>query len=1132
LDANDDSSTALVNLPFTANFFGATFPGLYVNNNGNVTFDGPLSNYTPFTINADTPRIIAPFLADVDTRGAGSSLVTYGQVEFGSRQAFCVNWNRVGYYSHQTDKLNSFQLLLVDRSDVGQGDFDIVMNYDAITWETGSASGGSGGFGGTSAGAGFSAGDGNTDHFFQFPGSMVHGGLLDTHATTGLVNGSRGTLQTGRYLFPIRNGAAPGSASIVGTVTDNNGNPQVSAPVQACPENGGSCVVGFTGSTGHYAIVGMAAGSWNLIASPPAGSTLLQATAGPLTLAEGQQLEQNLVLTGPQGIPDDATITNNGETGDGVPIVYWGEPLTVTADGCVGGSAQYTLAQDGNVLRSGPMAETPVGSGHYQGTMQPLYPDHGDARMTIAFTCPTPGSDPGDIVFDIYIDPSGTVVDTRGRPVSGATVELRRSDTQGGPFAAVPDGSAIMSPSNRVNPVTTGADGIFHWDVLAGFYQVRASKAGCHVPNSEETVATSAVYEVPPPALDIELTLDCGEGGGGGGGGGGQAAVTLTWETPAPIAYPTPLGATQLSATAPVPGTLTYTKNGQPVTVGTVLPVGEHQVRAEFMPENLNAYLSANLTRTITVTRGQQAITVDPVATVPAGTATTTVTARGGDSGQPVTFTSNTPEVCTVAGTDGTSPVTATIAIASAGTCTLVAAQAGNENWDAAADVPVTFQIRSAPRAPLLDRRVSANRVKAGGSLTAPALSTRQDEELLVALVSAAGPARKAQSVTAVTGGGLTWTRAARSNAAEGTTEVWQATTTARLTDVRVTAKLKVAGVRGSITVAAFSGAGDQVTATAVGGARTGAPRAVLTPGASNSVVWAVGHNAAVAASVRVPSGQSVVHQYAEKRAKDSYWVQTVSAVTLAGTPIGVRATTPATGRWQLTAVEIPAAETVPTAVLDRRVSADRYKVGKNLVAPALTTRRENELLVAFLSADGPKAKRQQFTAVTGGGLTWTLAARSNDAGGTTEVWQAFSTAKLSKVRVNATLKVAGYRGSITVAGFSGAGSELAATAAGGAATGAPTVSLTPEAANSVVWAVGHNAAKAATVRVPAGQSVVHQYAEKKAKDSYWVQTVNGLTRTGTSVTVTASSPNTGRWQLVAVEIPVAGSLAGGAARS
>ena len=99
--------------------------------------------YTPFSLTTDvgTP-IIAPFFADVDTRGVGSGLVHYGATA--DNKIFCVNWVNVGYFPSKIDKLNSFQLLLIDRSSNpggAPGDFDIVMNYDAVKWDT--ASGGS-----------------------------------------------------------------------------------------------------------------------------------------------------------------------------------------------------------------------------------------------------------------------------------------------------------------------------------------------------------------------------------------------------------------------------------------------------------------------------------------------------------------------------------------------------------------------------------------------------------------------------------------------------------------------------------------------------------------------------------------------------------------------------------------------------------------------------------------------------------------------------------------------------------------------------------------------------------------------------------------------------------------------------
>lgn len=206
LPSNDDGSAPPAPIGFSIDFFGAGYSQLYVNNNGNVTFEAPLRDYTPYLFDESTSPIIAPFFADVDTRGVGSDLVTYsyGPITFEGHSAFCANWVNVGYYSNHADKLNSFQLLIVDRSDIQDGDFDIVMNYDQVLWETGDASGGDNGFGGTSAGAGYSGGNGDPSDVYNFPGSLENGAFLDSNQSSGLIHNSRGSDQLGRYIFQVR----------------------------------------------------------------------------------------------------------------------------------------------------------------------------------------------------------------------------------------------------------------------------------------------------------------------------------------------------------------------------------------------------------------------------------------------------------------------------------------------------------------------------------------------------------------------------------------------------------------------------------------------------------------------------------------------------------------------------------------------------------------------------------------------------------------------------------------------------------------------------------------------------------------------------------------------------------------
>lgn len=202
----DDCSTGAIPLGFSANYFGNSRTTTYVSNNGYVTFDSGQGSYTPVGLGSgySGQPIIAAFYADVDTRRGGAT--KYGTGTFNGRNAFGVTWNNVGVFGGSSDdKRNTFQLLLVDRSDVAAGDFDIVFNYDQIQWETGSASGGSNGLGGTSAAVGYNAGTGNAPGtFFELAGSRVPGSFLDG-GPLALIRGSNIGVP-GRYMFNVRSG--------------------------------------------------------------------------------------------------------------------------------------------------------------------------------------------------------------------------------------------------------------------------------------------------------------------------------------------------------------------------------------------------------------------------------------------------------------------------------------------------------------------------------------------------------------------------------------------------------------------------------------------------------------------------------------------------------------------------------------------------------------------------------------------------------------------------------------------------------------------------------------------------------------------------------------------------------------
>ena len=85
VDRNDDLSSDFISLePIFENglnFFGREFDGLFVNNNGSVTFVSPRSTFTPDVITATTNNPeIPPFFADVDTRGGPVTATPGGEL--------------------------------------------------------------------------------------------------------------------------------------------------------------------------------------------------------------------------------------------------------------------------------------------------------------------------------------------------------------------------------------------------------------------------------------------------------------------------------------------------------------------------------------------------------------------------------------------------------------------------------------------------------------------------------------------------------------------------------------------------------------------------------------------------------------------------------------------------------------------------------------------------------------------------------------------------------------------------------------------------------------------------------------------------------------------------------------------
>ncbi len=301
------------------------------------------------------------------------------------------------------------------------------------------------------------------------------------------------------------------AGSVTGTVTNEEHEAVSGAYVFVC---GVICEGGSTNASGVYTITDVPDGTYVANVSPV--ETYNDARSEEFTVTGMSSSTLNVTLKGPHKLPNGTTVVGVGEinyNGVELPVVNWEEEAPVTTKGCVGGHVSVTISGHafggpGPLETTSPreLTEKPANSGTFSGLLPKVYPIH--ALVTMTFTvsgCEHVGEDK-TVETEIWIDPSGVVVDgdDGNAPLPGATVTLMASttDLRAGPFAAVPNGSTVMSPANRTNPGTTNGAGEFGWDAIPGYYRVDATELGCGT-------ASTPVFRVPPPRKGLELVLRC-----------------------------------------------------------------------------------------------------------------------------------------------------------------------------------------------------------------------------------------------------------------------------------------------------------------------------------------------------------------------------------------------------------------------------------------------------------------------------------------------------------------------------------------------------------------------------------------------------------------------------------------------
>jgi len=187
-------------------------------------------------------------------------------------------------------------------------------------------------------------------------------------------------------------------------------------------------------------------------------------------------------------------------------------------------------------------------------------------------------------------------------------------------------GTALTS--TQLN-ATASVTGTFVYTPAAG---TTMNTAGAQTLSVAFTPSDSANYNIASATVSITVN--------------NRQNPTITWAAPAAITYGTALSATQLNATANVPGSFTYTP-----AAGTTLNAGTQTLSLQFTPTNTTAYNSATASVSITVNKTAATVTLSNLSQTYDGSAKS-ATATTNPAGLSVNVTYNgSATVPTAAGT-------------------------------------------------------------------------------------------------------------------------------------------------------------------------------------------------------------------------------------------------------------------------------------------------------------------------------------------------------------------------------------------------------------------------------------------------------------------------------------------------
>lgn len=183
------------NIGFTINLFGTNTSAMWMRPQGYIS---PVhSNYSwEYTdyYTANVTPTLSPFEGEWDT---APNPAPYGTAVINDRPAFVMSWLNIGGQSENSNR-GSFQLVLIDRSDTGNGNFDMEFNYGSINLRS---------YRSNKAFIGYTSGNGDGVKW-KLPGSGIENQFRDADpkAIYRYRNTDPDKALTGRLVFESRNG--------------------------------------------------------------------------------------------------------------------------------------------------------------------------------------------------------------------------------------------------------------------------------------------------------------------------------------------------------------------------------------------------------------------------------------------------------------------------------------------------------------------------------------------------------------------------------------------------------------------------------------------------------------------------------------------------------------------------------------------------------------------------------------------------------------------------------------------------------------------------------------------------------------------------------------------------------------